>query len=282
MGRKRLMTILAGVIAAVGLQMGPAAAVDLGIGSVALDTSDGMTVEAELDAELGDTKLDPKVSADVSSDPKVKAEVGDTELDSSKVTEPVKDAVKDPDGSNPSPEASPSPSEPSDGKTGGSGDDGGSTSGDSSSSDSRSGSTTAADDRDVTTAGRTESFISPERAAQIEAFRAMRDADASFGGETYDGRVVPGVELAPRMAPTGDDAFAGSEVAPGVEVAAPSVAGDRAQQAQLASAPFTGTLPEVPVALQLLAGTLVAGTALAWHLARHELRSVPIVRRSGR
>jgi hypothetical protein len=272
MGRKRLMTILAGVIAAVGLQVGPAAALDLGIGSVELDSSDGLKIEAELDAELGDLKLDPKVSADVSSDPKVEAEVGDTKLDSSKV----------PGGSSPSPAPSPTPSEPSDGATGGGENDGGSTSDAPSSSDSRSGSTTAADDRDVTTAGRTESFISPERAAQIEAFRAMRDADASFGVEAYDGHVVPGVELAPRMAPTGDGAFAGSEVAPGVEVAAPSVAGDRTHQAQLASTPFSGTLPEVPVALQLLAGTLVAGTALAWHLARHELRSVPIVRRSGR
>jgi hypothetical protein len=278
MGRKRLMTILAGVIAAVGLQVGPAAALDLGVGSIKLDTSDGLQVEAEADAEVGDLTLDPKVSADVSSDPKVEAEAGDTKVDSREVTDPVKDAVDG--GSSPS-EPSPSPSEPSNGGSGGSTGGDSSDGGSSSTSDRSSGSTGPSDDRQVTTAGRTESFISPERAAQIEAFRAMRDADASFGGGEYDGRVVPGVQLAPRTAPT-DDAFADSEVAPGVELAAPSVAGERPQQAQLATTPFSGTLPEVPVALQLLAGTLVAGTTLAWHLARRELGTSPILRRSGR
>jgi hypothetical protein len=249
MGRKRLMTILAGMIAAVSLQVGPAAALDLG--PVKVDSSDGLEVEAELDTELTDDAL--KVEAEVSSEPKLK--VGDTEVDGSDATGTVEKTVeKVTDKSEPAPE-------PSEG-SGGSGSEGSSSSSPGSTSASGS-STERAGDRQVTTAGRTESFITPEREAQIEAFRAMRDARAPFSAADFDGQVIPGVQLAPRTAPT-DDAFAAPDVAPGIEVAAPSVAGDEPRQAQLASTPFSGTLPEVPIALQLLAGTLVAGTALAW------------------
>jgi hypothetical protein len=266
MGRKRLMTILAGMIAAVGLHVGPAAALDL----VKVDASDGLKVEAELDTELTDDALN--VEAEVSSEPKLK--VGDTEVDGSKATEPVEKTVeKVTKKSDPEPE-------PSESSSGGSSNDGSSST--SSRSTSTSGSSTStADDREVTTAGRTESFITPEREAQIEAFRAMRDARAPYSGAEFDGQVIPGVQLAPRTAPTGD-AFAAPDVAPGIEVAAPSVAGEQPRQAQLASTPFSGTLPEVPVALQLLAGTLVAGTALAWHLARHELGAIKLPGRTSR
>jgi hypothetical protein len=265
MGRKRLMTILAGMIAAVGLHVGPAAALDL----VKVDSSDGLQVEAELDTELTDDAL--KVEAEVSSDPKLK--VGDTEVDGNDATEPVEKTVEK--------VTKKSDPEPSEGSSGGSSDDGSSST--SSGSTSTSGSSTStADDREVTTAGRTESFITPEREAQIEAFRAMRDARAPFSGAEFDGQVIPGVQLAPRTAPT-DDAFAAPDVAPGIEVAAPSVAGEQPrQEAQLASTPFSGTLPEVPIALQLLAGTLVAGTALAWHLARHELGAIKLPGRTSR
>jgi hypothetical protein len=270
MGRKRLMTILAGMIAAVSLQVGPAAALDLG--PVKVDTSDGLKVEAELDTELTDDAL--KVEADVSSDPKVK--VGD-EVDTRKVTDPVKETVektveKVTEKSEPAPE-------PSEGSTDGKSD--GSSSSSSTHSSSSSSTAGTADDREVTTAGRTEAFLAAEREAQIEAFRAMRDARAPFSGAEFDGRVLPGVQLAPRTAPT-DDAFAAPDVAPGIEVAAPSVAGEGPRQAQLASTPFSGTLPEVPIALQLLAGTLVAGTALAWHLARHELGAIKLPGRTSR
>jgi hypothetical protein len=262
MARKRLMTILAGMIAAVGLHVGPAAALDL----VKVDSSDGLKVEAELDTELTDDGL--KVEAEVSSEPKLK--VGDTEVDGSKATEPVEKTVEKVTKSDPDPE-------PSESSSGQSSNDGSSST---SSKSSTSGSSTA-NDREVTTAGRTESFITPEREAQIEAFRAMRDARAPYSGAEFDGQVIPGVQLAPRSAPT-DDAFAAPDVAPGIEVAAPSVAGEPPRQAQLASTPFSGTLPEVPVALQLLAGTLVAGTALAWHLARHELGAVKLPGRTSR
>jgi hypothetical protein len=264
MGRKRLMTILAGMIAAVSLHVGPAAALDLGL--VKADTSDGLKVEAELDTELTDDALE--VEAEVSSEPKLK--VGDT--DSSEVTEPVEKTVE-----KVTKESEPAP-EPSEGSSGSSE---GSSSSSSGSTTSSSSGTDTADDREVTTAGRTESFITPEREAQIEAFRAMRDARAPFSGAEFDGRVIPGVQLAPRTAPT-DDAFAAPGVAPGIEVAAPSVAGEEPRQAQLASTPFSGTLPEVPIALQLLAGTLVAGTALAWHLARHELGAIKLPGRTSR
>jgi hypothetical protein len=265
MGRRRLMTILAGIVAAVGLQIGPAAALDLGL--VEVDVSDGVKVEAELTDSLD-------VEAEVSSEPKV--EVGDTELDGSEVTERVEKTVEEvADGSGrTSPDPSPS-EEPSEA-------DGGTAGGSSSGSSAETGSEPADEDRQVTAAGRSGSFLSPEREAQIEAFRAMRDANSPYAGATFDGRVVPGVQLAPRMAPTDDDRFTSPDVAPGIEVAAPSVVGDGSRQAQLASTPFGGTLPEVPVALQLLAGTLVAGTALAWHLARQELGAVELPGRSSR
>jgi hypothetical protein len=282
MGRKRLMTILAGVIAAVGLHVGPAAALDVGlpgVGDVTVESSDGLQLEADLD--LGDdaVKLDPKVEAEVSSEPKLEVEggatVGDESLDLGEATEPLQDAVNDPGGSSPAPTPEPSPSEdPADGSSDG--------------SSKHDDAPVPAEDREasgtgddqVTTAGRTEP-LTPERAAQIEAFRAMRDANASsFGHADYDGRVIPGVQLAPRSAPV-DDTFAiDPEVAPGVEVAAPSVADEQERSAQLAATPFSGTMPDVPVALQLLAGTLVAGAALAWHLARRELAAAPIVKRS--
>jgi hypothetical protein len=266
MGRKRLMTILAGMIAAVGLHVGPAVALDLG--PVKVDASDRLKVEAELDTEL--TSDARKLEAEISSDPKLK--VGDTEVDGSKATEPVEKTVE-----KVTEERDPEP-EPSESSSGGSGNDGSSPT--SPRSTSASGSSTG-DDREVTTAGRTESFITPEREAQIEAFRAMRDARVPYSGAEFDGQVIPGVQLAPRTAPT-DDAFSAPDVAPGIEVAAPSVAGEQPRQAQLASTPFSGTLPEVPIALQLLAGTLVAGTALAWHLARHELGAIKLPGRTSR
>jgi hypothetical protein len=277
MGRKRLMTILAGVVAAVGLHVGPALALDAsldGLGDVTLETSDGLTLEADLDAGTDDLKLTPKVEAELSSEPKLEVEdgakVGDTEVDLGEATEPVTDAVEAP-----APSPAPSPSEPSDDT------ETSSTSKERSSSDGDA--PAHAPDHEVQMASTSSSFASPERAAQLEAFRALRDADRGAFGFSGDlgGSVLPGVQLAPRSGVDGD-AFAAPDVAPGVEVAAPSVANEQPRSAQLATAPFSGILPEVPIALQLLAGTLVAGTALAWHLARRELAAAPVVERVGR
>jgi hypothetical protein len=279
MGRKRLMTVLAGVIAAVGLHVGPAAALDLGlpgIGDATVETSDGLSVEADLDAGVDSViKLTPKVEAELSSEPTLKVEdgatVGDTEIDLGEATEPVQDAVNE--TKQPSPAPVPSPDAPADGGEGGASDQ---PKGDTAAEDGASSS-----DGEVTTAGRSQAAMSPERAARLDALRAIRDQDAALGGVAFDGNVLPGVELAPRSSAL-DDFAADPEVAPGVEVAAPSVAGDQPQSAQLATTPFSGVLPEIPIALQLLAGTLVAGTALAWHLARKELSAAPVVRTSGR
>jgi hypothetical protein len=270
MGRKRLMTVLAGVIAAVGLHVGPAAALDLGlpgVGDVTVETSDGLSVEADLDAGVDSVvKLAPKVEdgGDNGTD------LGDTDLDLGKVTKPVQDAI---DGTK---EQAPAPAPTPDAPTGG--DEGGA------SDEPKGGTSTkggdASSDREVTTAG-SVSAMSPERAARLDALRAIRDQDAAIGGFGFDSNVLPGVELAPRSS-TVEGFAAAPEVAPGVEVAAPSVAGEQPQSAQLATTPFSGVLPEIPIALQLLAGTLVAGTALAWHLARKELSAPPVVRTSGR
>jgi hypothetical protein len=258
MARKRLMTVLAGVVAAVGLHLAPAAAVDVGVPGVGDATvevaEDGVKVEADLDADTV-VKVDPKVEAEVSSKPKVKVDEGSTATDSGV--------------SSPAPKApAPAPSEATSG-----------------SSESAMPTTPPADEGEVTTAGRSDALeMTPERAARLEAFRAIREADAAFGtGTALDADVIPGVLLAPRSSATDDEVFlAEPEVAPGVEVASPSDAGEQPQSAQLATTPFSGTLPEVPVALQLLAGTLVAGTALAWHLARRELGNPTITRITGR
>jgi hypothetical protein len=278
MGRKRLMTVLAGVIAAVGLHVGPAVALDL-VDATVETTEDSLKLDAELDAGIESFKLTPKVEAELSSEPKLKVEdgatIGDTEIDLGEATEPVQDAVDDTkeQAPAPAPAPAPSPDAPADGGDGGSSDQ---PKGDTSTEDGASSS-----DGEVTTAGRSEAAMSPDRAARLDALRAIRDQDAALGGVAFDGNVLPGVELAPRSSAL-DDLAADPEVAPGVEVAAPSVAGDQPQSAQLATTPFSGVLPEIPIALQLLAGTLVAGTALAWHLARKELSAAPVVRTSGR
>jgi hypothetical protein len=275
MGRKRLMTILAGVVAAVGLHVGPAVALDVsldGVGDAKLEVSDdGLKVEADLDAGTDDVKLTPKVEAELSSEPKLKVEdgakVGDTEVDLGEATKEVTEKA---------PAPAPSPSEPTE-------DEGTSSPSKQRSSSSDGDAPAHAPDHEVQMASTNSSFVGPERAAQLEAFRAMRDADRGafgFGGD-LGGSVVPGVQLAPRSGVEGDT-LAAPEVAPGVEVAAPDAAGDQPQSAQLATTPFSGVLPEVPIALQLLAGTLVAGTAIAWHLARRELAAAPIVKRAGR
>jgi hypothetical protein len=274
MGRKRLMTVLAGVIAAVGLHVGPAVALEL-VDATVETTEDSLKLDADLDIGTESFKLSPKVEAELSSEPKLKVEdgakVGDTEIDLGEATEPVQDAVNETKEQAPAP--APSPEAPADGGGSGSTDQ---PKGDTSTNDGASSS-----DGEVTTAGRSEAAMSPERAARLDALRAIRDQDAALGGVSFDGNVVPGVELAPRSA-SSEDFAADPEVAPGVEVAAPAVAGDQPRSAQLATTPFSGVLPEIPIALQLLAGTLVAGTALAWHLARKELSAAPVVRTSGR
>jgi hypothetical protein len=278
MGRKRLMTVLAGVIAAVGLHVGPAVALDLGlpgVGDAKVSVADGSSVETDLDAGADSViKVSPKVETELSSEPKLEVEdggkVGDSKIDLGEATKPVQDAVNGTEKDAPAPP--PSPEAPATGGEGGSSDQ--------PKSDTSATSGTSSSDGEVTAAGSTVA-MSPERAARLDALRAIRDQDAALGGVAFDGDVVPGVELAPRS--SGLDGFAADpEVAPGVEVAAPSVAGDHPRSAQLATTPFNGVLPEIPIALQLLAGTLVAGTALAWHLARKELSAAPVVRTSGR
>jgi hypothetical protein len=267
MGRKRLMSVLAGVIAVVGLHAAPAAALP----GVNVDASDDLTVEVE-EAIDDVVEVDPKVEVEVAPKPKATVDGGakaaDEKVDAEKVdagavTKAPQQKVEG-SAQPPAPKPAEAPVE------------------DAAATAEQVEAEPAPEDDQVTAAGTTSS-ISLERAAQIEAFRAMRDAGASFFGDAqFDGRVVPGVQLAPRL--TNSDTFftAAPEVAPSVEVAAPesSVAPQEApRSAELASAPFSGVLPEVPIALQLLAGTLVVGAALAWHIARRELEASPLLRR---
>jgi hypothetical protein len=266
MGRKRLTSVLAGVVAVVGLHAAPAAALP----GVDVDASDDLTVEVE-EAIDDVVELDPKVEVEVAPKPKATvdggAKVADEKVDAGAATKAPQQTVE---GSAKPPAPKPAEAPVADAEA--------------TAEQVEAEPAAAAPEDDRVTAAGTTSSISLERAAQIEAFRAMRDAGATFfGGAQFDGRVVPGVQLAPRL--TNSDTFfaAAPEVAPSVEVAAPeaSVAAQEApRSAELASAPFSGVLPEVPVALQLLAGTLVAGAALAWHIARRELEASPLLRRA--
>jgi hypothetical protein len=268
MGRRRLMSVLAGAIAVVGLHAAPATALP----GASVDTSDGLSVEAEVDEAIDDVvDVDPKVEVEVTPKPKAEvdggAKVADQEIDAATATEAPEEKVEGSGATQPAPNASEAPVKSAEATAG----------------PEQEAEPAPADDQ-VVAAGTAAPF-SLEQAARIEAFRAIRDeiATPSVAAARFDGRVVPGVQLAPRLGDGDTDLAIAPEVAPGVEVAAPSSTvepQEAPRSAELASAPFSGVLPEVPVALQLLAGTLVAGAALAWHIARRELETSPSLRRS--
>jgi hypothetical protein len=255
MGRKRLMTLLATLVAVIGLQAAPAAAQTLQLPGVSVD-EEGLDVDLEVQL-TDDLKLDPKLEVDL-DEPDLKLDggvkAGDVEVDLGETSE------------SPSPDApDPRPSEsPVDGPEG-SDDDEDAAAGDS--DDASTGQQRSADH--VMAAGGAYEW-SPDRRAQFEAFRALRSRDFGFGA--MQSSVLPGVELAPRRAGAPDDEVGMLEydqplVAPGVAAASGPVGGDGAFAATPASQPADG----VPAPLQALTAMLVAGTAMAWNLTRREL-----------
>lgn len=263
MGRKRLMTLLATLVAAIGLQAAPAAAQTLDLPGVKVDLEEGLDVELELQV-TEDLTLDPKVGLNLGDEPGLELDggvkAGDLEVDLGEVTAPP--ATPDP---SPSPEV-PEPEPTEDGDTGAEADetDDVAATGD----DEMSPEQQRRYDKVVASGGAFD--WSPDRQAQFEAFRALRNHDFGFGA--IQSSVLPGVELAPRRAEVPEDEVGMLEyeqplVAPGVAVASEPVGGDTT----FAATPATESTPDVPVALQVLTGMLVAGTALAWNLTRREL-----------
>ncbi|MFA9430565.1 hypothetical protein [Egicoccus sp. AB-alg2] len=272
MGRRRLLAVLTAMVVATGLHVVPASAQTVGLpglGEVKVDTSDGVKVGVDLDVELtDDAKLDPEVGVGVGKDgPEVDVgggvAVGERKVDlgRSKAPEPSPKP-------SPSPESPPPPS-PRDTDRGERprADEGAA---------AAAGPGSKADGGRVVAAGDAEGWT-PRRAAQFEAFRAIRGQDVDLG-VAGGSAVLPGVELAPRRAQAPGSAhdtghpFDAPEIAPGLAPGVTAAGPDAATGATLAASPVAGgPVAQVPLALQVLTGMLVAGTALAWHVTRREL-----------
>ncbi len=288
MGRKRLLTILAGAVAAVGLHMGPAVALDLeaDLGdtkvSVKADLLDG--VDAAIVKECEDEKTaklleqcieDAEASLSASKDDGVKAKAGDTEVKTKDVTEPVeKTTEKATEKVTTGGDESSSPTEERS-SSGGSSDGG---------SQETSTGGSSSDSGDVSTAGGAQSVdqpserpdaLSPEEARQfLASSRESMDLSDSggdvspafgfssggFGGDLDDPLVA-----SPGAVPSEDTADGEWHAA------SPETAPSRSD-AELAAIPTSGS--DVPAGLKLIAGLLVAGTGTLWHLTRRELQPV--------
>ncbi len=258
MARKRLLTILAAAVAAIGLQVGAATALDADAELAGVEVEASVSDEG-VEAKVGteDDKLEAKVSED-GADLKVDDEKVSTEDKAEDVEETAPDEVDD-----------------------GSSDDEESSSRESSSGDGASG-----DTREVTTAGggETESVggdrerpdaLDPERARQfLPGSRERPDHSASRGD------IRPSFDLSGReslddpvvAAPERSDSSGAGDW----ESVEPPVT--ERSDAELAAIPAPGDGNAVPAGLKLLAGLLVAGTGTLWHLARRELGTPGTVR----
>lgn len=248
MGRKRLLTLLAALVAAVGLQVGPAAALDV-------DTDDGC-VESSVD--LGLIALDPKLC--VSPEDGVSldggATVDDTTVDIGKATQPVEDVVNDVIATKaPKDEPDPEPAPPTR-------DPG---------SDPAPDRGSSAPPPAVAPAGRADTFDPDAERERIASLRAIEAdlAARSLPEHGVQGPVGPGVAdlgriVVPDVAPS---------VAPRGEVR--SVEPD-SQDALLAARDRSEPLGDAPLALKLLASSLVLAAGAVWLIAQREYGTVPV------
>jgi hypothetical protein len=273
MARKRLLTILAAAVAAIGLQVGSAAALDVDTDLAGVKV--GVSVSDEgIEAKVGDE--DDELEAKVSKDG-VDAKVGDTKVSTDDVTEKVKEAAPDDEvdaddgGSSKekpsSKESSPKESSSKESASGGEGSSG--------------------DTREVTAAGAADTepvesdherpdALDPAQARQFlpgsgdqpDLSGSRDDITPSFdlsGREDLDAPVV----AAPPERPESSDAADWEAVEPPVT---------ERSDAELAAIPSPADGNAVPAGLKLLAGLLVAGTGTLWHLTRRELGTPGTVR----
>lgn len=260
MGRKRLLTILAGAVAVLGLHMAPASALDV---SIDLDRVqvDASVSEEGLEAGVSDGD-DDQVSAKVSEEDGVEAKVGDTEISSEDVTDQVEETTSSgPTGSEEEPDSgNEESSTPTEQPTGG-------------------GQETASQ-QDVAAAGGARSAPADQPDQRPDALDPDQARAFLAGSGGPDGDVEPAFDLsadardtlegpivAAPGAPSTDDAYDWETASP----EPPETAGERSD-AELAAIPARPSGDRVPAGLKLVAALLVAGTGTVWHLTRRELQ----------
>lgn len=254
MARKRLLMILAGAVAVIGLQAGPATALDAEVDLVATEV-DASLSEDGAEAGLGE---DDQVEVEVSEDG-VDAEAGDEEVSTQDPADEVEDAA----------EEVAEDTEVSDGKTS---DD------DEQESSSTRTSRSRSSGGEVTTAGDARGVERrPDRPDPLDAEQARRFLPGSDDGiEVPDGRrrATGSFDLSPHEDPLVAAPSERSDDGP-ADWESVSPTPDRSD-AELAAIPGDGADGgAVPAGLRLLAGLLVAGTATVWHLTRRELATTP-------
>jgi hypothetical protein len=264
MGRKRLLTILAGAVAVVGLHMGPAAALDTSLDDPIKKVLDGVDSEIAKQCEDEGTvalveKCVAKLEAsadDTSGDTKTT-----TETTTKKTTDTVKESTKsttDGGGGDTS-----TPTKPSS-TSGGSGGSGGSTS--SGSSSSGGGVAAAGGAQSAEASHERPRALDPEEARRfLASSRESLDTSGPRGG------VTPAFDLSDLDDPlVAGDAESSSESE--WQAASPETAPPRSD-AELAAIPAESP-GDVPAGLKLVAALLVAGTGTLWHLTRRELQPI--------
>lgn len=258
MSRKRLLTILAGAVAVIGLQVAPATAVEaeLDLGGRTVDASvseEGVEVGVDdddgEDGEDGEDGDDEEAEVEVSEDG-VDAKAGDEEVSTS-------DVADDDDGDEP---------ESSD---------------DERSERRSSGGSFSTSGGGVTTAGGARSTGSSDRPAALDLERARQLLPGSTARTDYSARSggVPGFDL---PASEFDDPLIAAPYEQDSDEAAdwePVSPEQERSDAELAAIPAPPD-DAVPAGLKLLAGLLVAGTGTLWHLTRRELASPTVARSS--
>jgi hypothetical protein len=273
MGRKRLLTILATVAAAVALQAGPASA-QLLDDTVNLGSDDGC-LEVGVDISLSDALKADSSTCITEGGVEVKAETLQQKVDTKKTTTKVEETTSKvtetakQESPAPAPEKAPAPKPDTGGTTGGgspASDGGGTTSSDGSAPSS-----------DVAASGEVRepqaAATDPNRQRHLGTLLAIRDdlAAGSPAARGVAGPVQPFGDLATTddlAAPQVADAAA---VTPGIESPEVAPGSEAAEEAALfASTTPMRDLAEAPVALQLLAAALVLGAAAVWTLAARE------------
>jgi hypothetical protein len=274
MGRKRLLTILAAVTAAVTLQVGPAAA----------GTGDCLVLGEDVTLTQLVT-LDPAICVVDSSGKLVQGTVEKTtekttetvEKTTESVTKTVEDTTKKVTGGSSTPAPTPttdpaptSPTSPTSPKSDGGGSNGGNTGGTTTAPKGGSSGSNVATSGDVR-----EPQVSDEaRDQQLGALRAIRSdlaagtpLDRGMAGpvQPFGGLMTTDDLAAPQVADAG-------EAVPGVDGLDPQVApAPEQREAVLANSSPMRDIAEAPLALQLLAAALVLGAATVWTIASREL-----------
>lgn len=299
MGRKRLLTILTTLTLAVGVPAGAASAQTIGVpgvGGIDLGSGDDEDcLQVGVDIGLGDlVGLDPSVcvldeDGDL-IDIEGGANIGGQDVPVGEATQPVEDAVNEgaaavrdrdpaPEPSvpapKPAPEPEPEPSTPPASGGGGGGDTSGGGGGEATNGGGRTPDQARAPE--VADPAAEQASREAHRAHQLATLRALRSdlASGAIGETGVQGPVRPGLGgtsslFGEAAAPEVADGALAPGVATGDPADVPFVA-DAQEEAVLATSGTGDGGRQTPVALQLLAGALVLGSAGVWLVARREL-----------